>query len=77
MGMQCSLVTDCLMHTVHDCFVYSYNMSALPTQWAPGVLSLGVKWPGREADYSPPSSAKVERVEIYLHSPNTPPLRGA
>jgi hypothetical protein len=33
---------------------------------------------GREADHSPLSSAEVkERVELYLHSPNTPPWRGA
>jgi hypothetical protein len=33
---------------------------------------------GREADYSPPSSAEVkELVELYLHSPNTPSWRGA
>jgi hypothetical protein len=30
-----------------------------PIQWVPG-LSLGVKRPGREADYSPPSSAEVK-----------------
>jgi hypothetical protein len=32
--------------------------------WGPpslqGALSLGVKWPGREADHSPPSSAEVK-----------------
>jgi hypothetical protein len=33
----------------------------LPIQWAPGALCLGVKWPGREADHSPPSSAGVEK----------------
>jgi hypothetical protein len=44
-----------------------------PIQWAPGVLSLGVKRPGREANHSPPSSAEVkEWVGLYLHSPNTP-----
>jgi hypothetical protein len=33
---------------------------------------------GREADHSPPSSAEVkEWVELYLHSPYTPPWRGA
>jgi hypothetical protein len=33
---------------------------------------------GREADHSPPSSAEVkEWMEPYLHSPNTPSLRGA
>jgi hypothetical protein len=32
----------------------------------------------READHSPPSSAKVkEWVELYLHSPNMPSWRGA
>jgi hypothetical protein len=39
----------------------------LPIQWAPGVLSLGVKRPGREADHSPPSSAEVkECVEFEI-----------
>jgi hypothetical protein len=47
-------------------------------QWVQGAPSLGVKWPGREANHSPPSSAEVkERVELYLHSPNTPSWRGA
>jgi hypothetical protein len=31
-----------------------------PIQWVPEVLSLGLKRPGREADHSPPSSAKVK-----------------
>jgi hypothetical protein len=49
-----------------------------PIQWVPGDLSLGVKRPGREADHSPPSSAKVkECVELYLHSLYTPSWRGA
>jgi hypothetical protein len=49
-----------------------------PIQLVPGALSLGVKRPGREADHSPPSSAKVkEWVELYLHSPHTPSWRGA
>jgi len=43
-----------------------------PIQWVTGVLSLEVKWPGREADHSPPSSAEVkEYVELYFHFPNT------
>jgi hypothetical protein len=47
-------------------------------QWVPGALSLGVKWPGREADHSPPSSAEVkECVELYIHSSNTPSRRVA
>jgi hypothetical protein len=49
-----------------------------PIKWVPGVLSLRVKRPGREADHSPPSSAEVkEYVELYFHSPNTPSWRGA
>jgi hypothetical protein len=44
-----------------------------PMQWVPGALSLGVKWPGRETDHSPPSSTEAKKyVELYLHSPNTP-----
>jgi hypothetical protein len=47
-------------------------------QWVPGALSLGVKRPGCEADHSLPSSAEVkEWVELYLHSPNTPPWHAA
>jgi len=33
-------------------------------------VSLGVTWPGREADHSPSSSIEVkEWVELYLHNP--------
>jgi hypothetical protein len=50
----------------------------LPIQWVPGVLSLGIKRPGREAEHSPPSIAGVkECVELYLHSPDTPSWGGA
>jgi hypothetical protein len=31
-----------------------------PIQWITGVLSLGVKQSGREADHPPPSSAEVK-----------------
>jgi hypothetical protein len=53
---------------------YRSRMALVPTQppiqFVPGALSLGLKWPGREADHSPPSSAEVkEWVEPYLHSP--------
>jgi hypothetical protein len=40
--------------------------------------SLAVKWPGREADHTPPSSVEFkEWVELYIHSPNTPSWSGA
>jgi len=49
-----------------------------PIQWAPGAFSLRVKRHRREADHLPPSSTEIkEWVEIYLHSPHTPPWRGA
>jgi hypothetical protein len=39
-----------------------------------GALFPGAKaWPGRDADYSPPSSAEVENEkELYLLSPQAP-----
>jgi hypothetical protein len=43
-----------------------------PIQWVlSGAVSLGIKWPRREADHCPPSSAEIkEWVELYLHSLN-------
>jgi hypothetical protein len=38
-------------------------------QWVPGALSFGVKWPGREADHSPPSSAEVKNEWSYASTP--------
>jgi hypothetical protein len=40
-----------------------------PIQWVPGALSLGIKWPGREADHSPPSSAEVKNSWTYTSTP--------
>jgi hypothetical protein len=63
------------MHTKFQSEVNTRSVTALgpiqpPIQWVPGVLSLAVKRPGREADHSPQSSAEVkECVELYLHSP--------
>jgi hypothetical protein len=34
-------------------------------QWVLGALSLKVKRPGREADHSPPSSARVKNASIH------------
>jgi hypothetical protein len=46
-------------------FLFTASRTALgpnqpPIQWVPGFLSLVVKRPEREADYSPPSSAEVK-----------------
>jgi hypothetical protein len=43
-----------------------------PIQCEPGALSLGVKWPGREADHSPPTSADVKNAWSYT---SAPPIR--
>jgi hypothetical protein len=43
-----------------------------PIQWIPGALSLGVKWSGREADHSPPSSAEIKDAWNYT---STAPIR--
>jgi hypothetical protein len=37
-----------------------------PIQYVSGALSLGVKWPGREADHSPPASAEVKKTWVYV-----------
>jgi hypothetical protein len=54
--------------------IFSASRSALgstqlPIQWLPGVLSPGVKRPGREADHSPPASAEVKKMWIYISTP--------
>jgi hypothetical protein len=36
-----------------------------PIQWVSGALSLGSKWPGCEADHSPPSNDEVKNAWIY------------
>jgi hypothetical protein len=40
-----------------------------PIQWVPRSLSLEVKRPGREADHSPPSSAKFKNMSSYTFTP--------
>jgi hypothetical protein len=41
-----------------------------PIQWVPGgALNPGVKWTGREADHSPPTSAEVNLMWICTSSP--------
>jgi hypothetical protein len=40
-----------------------------PIQWVPASLTLGIKWPGREADCSPPSSYEAKNVWGYTSTP--------
>jgi hypothetical protein len=62
-------------------FTTEFRTALVPThpiKWVPGVLSLEVKRPGREADHSLPPNAEIEEcVELYLHSHNTPSWHGA
>jgi len=37
-----------------------------PIQWLPGALSSWVRWPGREANHSPPSSVVVKNKWNYI-----------
>jgi hypothetical protein len=54
-------------------FCTSFILVLGPTQpaikWVPEALSLGVKWPGREADHSSPTSAEVKKTWIYTSTP--------
>ena len=49
----------------------------LPIQWVPGALSQGVKWPGSEADHSPPISAEVRNSWIHTSIPQYALMGGA
>jgi hypothetical protein len=53
-------------------FMLALRSTQPPIQWVPGALSLGVKRPEREADYSPPTSANVRNVRSYT---STSPIR--
>jgi hypothetical protein len=63
-------------------FLFTASRTALgptqpPIQWVPESLPLGVKRPGREADYLPPSSGEVKNTWRYTSTPSTPSWRGA
>jgi tryptophan synthase alpha subunit len=50
--------------------------STQPTsQWVRGALSPRLKRPGREANHSPPTSAEVKKMLIYISTPYTPSWR--
>jgi len=36
-----------------------------------GVISLGVKRPGRETNHSPPSSAEIKNARCYTSTPES------
>jgi hypothetical protein len=44
-----------------------WGVPSLPSNPNRGLVP-GVKWPGHEADHSPPSSAEVKNVHLHLYS---------
>jgi len=56
-------------------FSYKFNLlsvisGANPVSYPMGTrVSLGVKWPTREADHLPPSSAEVKNAWSYISTP--------
>jgi hypothetical protein len=54
-----------------------FSLFSPSIQWVPGELSPEVKRPVREADDSPPSSAKIKNKWIYTSTPHMPSWRNA
>lgn len=46
------------------------KLTQLPILKVAEALSSGVKWPGHEADHSPPSSAQVKNEWGYISTPH-------
>jgi hypothetical protein len=65
-------ISNCKCSQMPSLFCVALGPSQPPIQWVLGALSLGVKWPGREADHSSPSSAEVKIAWSYT---STPPVR--
>jgi hypothetical protein len=58
--------------------IFLYSAASRPAfiQWVPRALSEGVKWPGREADHSPPSSDEVKNDGSITPPPHTSSWHG-
>jgi hypothetical protein len=62
-----------LLDDIPKFFLYELTtiiFSSPNIQWVPGVLSLGVKRPGREADHTSPSISEVKNVWMYASTPS-------
>jgi hypothetical protein len=55
-------------------FTAAFRPALGPTQprikGVPGAPSVGVKWSGREADHSPPTSAEIKKAWSYTSTPS-------
>jgi hypothetical protein len=58
--------------SLHTASRPALGLNQPPIQWVSGDLSLGVKRPSREADYSPPFSAEIKNA---WSSTSTPSIR--
>jgi hypothetical protein len=45
-------------------FILALALTQPPSQKVPGTLSLGIKQPGRESDFSPPPSIEVKNIVV-------------
>jgi hypothetical protein len=64
---------DCILLPIF--FFFTSSGPALgptqpPIQWVSGALSPQVNRPGREANHSPPTSAKIKETWIYTSTPS-------
>jgi len=50
---------------LRDSFTFILTLHLPPIPWVLAALSPGVKRPGREANYLPPSSAEVKNARSY------------
>jgi hypothetical protein len=65
--------TNYVLNSISICPILCTVQYSPPIQWVPEALSPGVKWPGRETDNSPPSSAEVKNGGLIPTLPHTSP----
>ena len=72
LGFSVSIISSIKCRHKMSVYIFSPKTSRLalgpthpPLHWVPGALYPEVKWPGREVDHSPPSSAEVRNARSY------------
>jgi hypothetical protein len=64
-GLSNKIIKSCGEQITVPIIQTGFEVHPTPIQWVPWALSPGVKWPGREVDHSPPTSAEVKKMWIY------------